>query len=136
MRICLWQISVYLGADSLCSRLTEKIYSNYGHKLVLAHMPLLMVCLDGLGMLAQKFPNIASTSIYNLRDFLVTPSPILLKLHKQCNEVHLKNHLFKVTGKSISTDLLSIRIHILRIFGAWKILLERLLKFHDFSRHF
>nr|CAD7570756.1 unnamed protein product [Timema californicum] len=52
------------GADSLCGRLTEKINSNHGHKLVLAHMPLLMVCLEGLGKLAQKFPNIASTSIY------------------------------------------------------------------------
>nr|CAD7396811.1 unnamed protein product [Timema cristinae] len=61
------------GADSLCGRLTEKINSNHGHKLVLAHMPLLMVCLEGLGKLAQKFPNIASTSIYCLRDFLVTP---------------------------------------------------------------
>lgn len=44
-------------------------------------MPLLMVCLEGLGKLAQKFPNIASTSIYSLRDFLIIPSPILLKLH-------------------------------------------------------
>lgn len=71
-----------VGADSLCSRLTEKITSNHGQRLVLAHMPLLMVCLEGLGKLAQKFPNIASTSIICLRDFLVTPSPILLKLHK------------------------------------------------------
>lgn len=44
-------------------------------------MPLLMVCLDGLGKLAQKFPNIAGTSISYLRDFLVDPSPILAKLH-------------------------------------------------------
>lgn len=49
-------------------------------------MPLLMVCLEGLGKLAQKFPNIASTSIYYLRDFLVVPSPILLKLHRQQSE--------------------------------------------------
>lgn len=45
-----------------------------------------MVCLEGLGKLAQKFPNIASTSIYYLRDFLVVPSPILLKLHRQQSE--------------------------------------------------
>lgn len=45
------------------------------------HMPLLMVCLEGLGKLAQKFPNIAGTSISYLRDFLVDPSPILAKLH-------------------------------------------------------
>lgn len=44
-------------------------------------MPLLMVCLEGLGKLAQKFPNIAGTSISYLRDFLVDPSPILAKLH-------------------------------------------------------
>lgn len=49
-------------------------------------MPLLLVCLEGLGKLAEKFPNIASTSIYCLRDFLVTPSPILLKLHRRQNE--------------------------------------------------
>lgn len=78
---------IFSGADSLCSRLTEKINSNHGHRLVLAHMPLLMVCLEGLGKLAQKFPNISSTSISCLRDFLVTPSPILLKLHRQSNDV-------------------------------------------------
>lgn len=87
------------GADSLCGRLTEKINSNHNHKLVLAHMPLLMVCLEGLGKLAQKFPNIASTSIYCLRDFLITPSPILFKLHRQSNERGNKENL-KVTGKS------------------------------------
>lgn len=94
--ILVWAIGDETGADSLCSRLTEKIYSNYSHKLVLAHMPLLMVCLDGLGKLAQKFPNIATTSIYNLRDFLVTPSPILLKLYRQFKERDIKSK-FKVT---------------------------------------
>lgn len=33
--------------------------------------------------MAQKFPNIAGTSISYLRDFLVDPSPILAKLHSQ-----------------------------------------------------
>ncbi|CAG0911252.1 unnamed protein product [Cyprideis torosa] len=46
-------------------------------------MPLLMVCLEGLGKLAQKYPNIASTSITALSNFLLLPSPVLLKLHKQ-----------------------------------------------------
>ncbi|KAK5638099.1 hypothetical protein RI129_012394 [Pyrocoelia pectoralis] len=79
-------LNLILGADGLCGRLTEKINSNNGHRLILAHMPLLMVCLEGLGKLASKFPNIASTSIYCLRDFLITPSPILFKLHRQANE--------------------------------------------------
>ncbi|XP_063216675.1 phosphatidylinositol 4-kinase alpha isoform X2 [Bacillus rossius redtenbacheri] len=84
--LLVWATGDETGGDSLCGRLTGKINSNHGHKLVLAHMPLLMVCLEGLGKLAQKFPNIASTSIYCLRDFLVTPSPILFKLHRQQSE--------------------------------------------------
>ncbi|KAJ9593546.1 hypothetical protein L9F63_014886, partial [Diploptera punctata] len=89
--LLVWAIGDETGADSLCGRLTEKINCNHGHKLVLAHMPLLMVCLEGLGKLAEKFPNIASTSIYCLRDFLVTPSPILFKLHRQQNESAAKD---------------------------------------------
>ncbi|CAL4229404.1 unnamed protein product, partial [Meganyctiphanes norvegica] len=69
-------------ADVLCSRLTEKLNLPHGHRLVLAHMPLLTVCLEGLGKLAHKFPNIAGTSINYLQDFLIAPSPILLKLHR------------------------------------------------------
>ncbi|XP_063926765.1 phosphatidylinositol 4-kinase alpha isoform X2 [Zophobas morio] len=87
------EVDGFVGADSLCGRLTEKINSNHGYKLVLAHMPLLMVCLEGLGALAQKFPNIASTSIYCLRDFLITPSPILSKLHRQANDKGNKEKL-------------------------------------------
>lgn len=37
---------LFLGADSLCGRLNEKLTSTHNHKLVLAHMPLLMVCLE------------------------------------------------------------------------------------------
>ncbi|KAH8303925.1 hypothetical protein KR044_012424, partial [Drosophila immigrans] len=68
-------------ADKLCGRLSQKLNLVLSHKIVMDHMPLLMVCLEGLGKLAQKFPNIAGTSISYLRDFLVDPSPILGKLH-------------------------------------------------------
>ncbi|KAJ8972794.1 hypothetical protein NQ314_000030 [Rhamnusium bicolor] len=95
--LLVWAIGDETGADSLCGRLTEKINSNHGYRLVLAHMPLLMVCLEGLGKLAQKFPNIASTSIYCLRDFLITPSPILSKLHRQANEKGNKENI-KITA--------------------------------------
>ncbi|XP_074027148.1 phosphatidylinositol 4-kinase III alpha isoform X2 [Leptinotarsa decemlineata] len=103
--LLVWAIGDETGADSLCGRLTEKINSNHGYKLVLAHMPLLMVCLEGLGKLAQKFPNIASTSIYCLRDFLITPSPILSKLHKQANEKGNKENM-KITaqGKELKAE--------------------------------
>ncbi|GJQ75443.1 hypothetical protein Trydic_g23610 [Trypoxylus dichotomus] len=101
--LLVWAIGDETGADSLCSRLTEKINSNHGHKLVLAHMPLLMVCLEGLGKLAQKFPNIASTSIYCLRDFLITPSPILFKLHKQAMDKNANKENLKSTAPSTGT---------------------------------
>lgn len=80
--LLVWSIGDEGGADSLCGRLAEKINSSHNLKLVLAHMPLLMVCLEGLGKLAEKFPTIANTSIQCLRDFLVTPSPILAKLYR------------------------------------------------------
>lgn len=58
----------------------------------------------GLGKLAQKFPNIAGTSISYLRDFLVDPSPILAKLHAQAVAQQKKEkelQPFKIVGKSI-----------------------------------
>lgn len=66
-------------------------------------MPLLMVCLDGLGKLAQKFPNIAGTSISNLRDFVVDPSPILAKLHAQAKAQQKKDKEsgpYRIVGES------------------------------------
>lgn len=73
-----------------------------GHKVVMDHMPLLMVCLEGLGKLAKKFPNIAGTSISYLRDFLVDPSPILAKLHAQAVAQQKKDKEmipFKIIGE-------------------------------------
>nr|XP_053628095.1 phosphatidylinositol 4-kinase alpha-like [Cherax quadricarinatus] len=81
--LLVWASTDESEAESLCSRLTEKANVPHGHRLVLAHMPLLLVCLEGLGKLASKFPNIAGTCINYLQDFLVSPSPILLKLHRQ-----------------------------------------------------
>lgn len=58
---------------------------------------------QGLGKLAQKFPNIAGTSISYLRDFLVDPSPILAKLHTQAvAQLKKEKELqpFKIVGES------------------------------------
>lgn len=74
-----------------------------GHKNIIEHMPLLLVCLEGLGKLAVKFPSIASTSISYLRDFLVDPSAILTKLFSYCNSTKKKvpdNKLFNLTGRA------------------------------------
>ncbi|CAH0382113.1 unnamed protein product [Bemisia tabaci] len=99
--LLVWAIGDETGADSVCGHLMEKISKNYDVKLVLAHMPLLIVCLEGLGKLAEKFPNIANTSIHCLRDFLVAPSPILSRLYKL--------HLDKNTLSNNSSLIVSIK---------------------------
>lgn len=70
-----------IGADSLCGRLSERICTPSAPRTVVAHLPLLIVCLEGFGKLAERFPNLVETSISALRDFLITPSPILEKLY-------------------------------------------------------
>ncbi|KAL1122935.1 hypothetical protein AAG570_003260 [Ranatra chinensis] len=99
VELLVWAIADETGADSLCGRLTEKINTGHNLKLVLAHMPLLMVCLEGLGKLAEKYPNIASTSIQCLKDFLVSPSPILFKLYRLHSEKTL-THDAQVCGQA------------------------------------
>lgn len=54
--------------------------------------------VQGLGKLAEKFPNIAGTSISYLRDFLVDPSPILAKLYNQAQQKKDKEQ-FKIVGE-------------------------------------
>nr|XP_006818688.1 PREDICTED: phosphatidylinositol 4-kinase alpha-like [Saccoglossus kowalevskii] len=83
--LLVWAVKEETGADGLIGRLTEKLNSSMGTKQVLAHMPLMMCCLEGLGTVAEKFPIMSHMSIHALEDFLVNPSPVLLKLHKQHN---------------------------------------------------
>lgn len=101
IELLVWAAADELAADSLCTRLTEKINSSHGHKLVMAHLPLLFVCLDGLGELSQRFPSISDVCIASLRDFLVTPSPILSKLHRQQFESQSRSAPLSIT---ISTE--------------------------------
>lgn len=101
-------------ADKLCGRLYQKLNSTLGHKLVMDHMPLLMVCLEGLGKLARKFPNIAGTSISYLRDFLVDPSPILGKLYAQAVAQQKKEKEqtpFKIVGKYLIFKIKCLKIY-------------------------
>ncbi|XP_062588022.1 phosphatidylinositol 4-kinase alpha-like isoform X3 [Saccostrea cucullata] len=77
-----WAVKEEREAESLCLRLTEKISTNTERKLLLSHTPVLLVALESLGKLAIKFPLLAWTMCCTLRDFLVSPSPILSKLNK------------------------------------------------------
>ncbi|MPC85122.1 Phosphatidylinositol 4-kinase alpha [Portunus trituberculatus] len=58
---------------------------------------------QGLGKLASKFPNIAGTCINYLQDFLVSPSPILLKLYRQQSDL-LTPHQGNLTVKGDSSN--------------------------------
>jgi phosphatidylinositol 4-kinase len=80
--LLVWSCLDEQSGDSLCNRLTEKINSPHNLNLVQSHLPLLTVSLDGLGVVSRKFTNLSEICITSLTDFLVNPSPILLKLYK------------------------------------------------------
>lgn len=100
IELLVWSSGDEMAADALCTRLNEKINTSHGHRLVIAHLPLLLVCLDGLGKLAEKFPSIAISCISSLRDFLILPSPILLRLSKQQQESQVYNGPLSITVTS------------------------------------
>nr|XP_029724592.1 phosphatidylinositol 4-kinase alpha-like [Aedes albopictus] len=110
--LLVWAIGDETEADKLCSRLYQKLNSVLGHKVVMDHMPLLMVCLEGLGKLAQKFPNIAGTSISYLRDFLVDPSPILtsfmLNRRRRIKRTRKMLHSGLLVSESFTVGLINV----------------------------
>ncbi|XP_052243319.1 phosphatidylinositol 4-kinase alpha-like isoform X4 [Dreissena polymorpha] len=95
-----WAVREESDAENLCHKLTEKISSNTEKKLLLSHAPILLVCLESLGKLAVKFPQLASSMVSSLRDFLVTPSPILSKLNKYANPATRNNITITVSDET------------------------------------
>ena len=61
-------------AESLTARIVDRLQAPHSHKTVLARMALLVTCLEALGKLAERFPNLAVATV-SIRLFALKRNP-------------------------------------------------------------
>ena len=86
-------------AEKLCMKCSEKFSLNLSLTDTISQAPLIASCVQVLGRLALKYPNLAKISVRHLTDFLTEPSPILLKQYKHI--IEKLNTLKPANSKSI-----------------------------------
>jgi len=84
-------------AEKLCNKCSEKFFLNLSLTETISQAPLIASCIQVLGRLALKYPNLSKISNRHLTDFLTVPSPILLKQYKHIIE---KLNTIKTTTKN------------------------------------
>ena len=70
------------------------------YSLLFLQFKLFLVSLETLGRLAEKFPDLSASVISSLKNFLVNPAPILLKLNKHYADHKCSRITTDMEGKS------------------------------------
>ncbi|KAF6031162.1 hypothetical protein EB796_010520 [Bugula neritina] len=83
VQLVLWATADESDAEEvLLHRIAEKINGNHNLKYILLQLPLVVTCIEMLGAMAEKFPGLANAIVTTLREFLVSPSPIIDRLNR------------------------------------------------------
>uniref|UniRef100_A0A5S6Q402 1-phosphatidylinositol 4-kinase n=1 Tax=Trichuris muris TaxID=70415 RepID=A0A5S6Q402_TRIMR len=81
-------------SDSSCYKLTDRISEWRSHRLSSSQSLLILVCIDALGNLAERFPSLSPAAVITaLSNFLIEPSAVFVRLYEssKTEEADAKN---------------------------------------------